>query len=350
MPDPRLGVVIVTFNAADVILDCLESLLASEAVALDIAIVDNASTDATLPLLRDWASGAKSYSPGEDIPFPLSPCPKPLALDGGANAGPHRLHLIETGINAGFAAGVNRGLVCLAAMAGLDRFWILNPDSVTPPRSAQAFASQPAPEQGFALMGGRVLYVDKPDTIQIDGGTINRKTGITGNIGLGASHAATPTPAPEAMDFITGASMVASRRFLDQAGLMPEDYFLYYEEVDWAMRRGPLPLLYCPGAIVYHRAGTAIGSATLDRIASPFSLYFKHRGRLHFMRRYFPQALAYAYAYSFAKAAQLLLKGYPVEAWTLLSASFGAAPSARIRARLSPEAAALAFPDHQKKP
>ena len=42
---------------------------------------------------------------------------------------------------------------------------------------------------------------------------------------------------------------------------MREDYFLYYEEVDWAMRRGSRPLRYCEGLRIYHRAGTAIGLA-----------------------------------------------------------------------------------------
>ena len=343
---PSLGVVIVAFNSADVILDCLESLLASEGVALHIVIVDNQSSDDTLAVLRHWADGTQPYAAAQDVPLPLPASAKPLSLTAEpASPGGHRLRLIEAGVNGGFAAGVNLGLAYLAGQPGIERFWVLNPDSVVAPASALAFATCPAPAEGFALIGGRVLYLDHPDTIQIDGGTINRRTGITGNIGLFAPHKTTSPPKPGQMDFITGASMVASRQFLDQAGPMPEDYFLYYEEVDWAMRRGDLPLLYCPGGIVYHRAGTAIGSAGIGRPASPFALYFKHRGRLRFMRRYFPAALPVAYAYSVAKAAQLLLKGFPKEAATLLGASFGRPPSPDIRARLAPEAARRAFPE-----
>ena len=339
-----LGVVIVTFNSANVILDCLESLLASHGVTLQIAVVDNGSTDGTVALLQDWAAGGQAYVAAADLPLTVIPSPKPLSLEGAA-ATPvgHRIKLLDTGLNAGFAAGVNRGLAWLAGQDGLDRFWVLNPDSVAAADTAAAFATCPAPQGGFALMGGRVLYLDHPETIQIDGGTINRRTGITGNLGLGAADRDTPAPQPGQMDFITGASMVVSRGFYDRAGPMPEEYFLYYEEVDWALRRGDLPLLYCPGAVVYHRAGTAIGSPAIGRPASPFSLYFKHRGRLMFMRRHFPQALPVAYAYSVAKALQLALKGYGPEARTLLSASFGRPPAPGIRARLSPEAARLAF-------
>jgi GT2 family glycosyltransferase len=160
---------------------------------------------------------------------------------------------------------------------------------------------------------------------------------------LGQPVATTPSPDPAKLDFITGASMVASRAFFEVAGLMPEEYFLYYEEVDWAMRRGGLPLAYCPEAIVYHRAGTAIGSPTLGRPASPFSLYFKHRGRIRFVRRHLRRSLPIALAYSAAKAVQLAVKGYGAEAWSVVSASLGLPPPKGVRARLSEEAARLAF-------
>ncbi len=341
-----LGVVVVAFNSADVILDCLESLLAQQDVVLHIVVVDNASDDGTLDLLRAWAAGDHAYAAPGDIPFDLRASAKPQTLHKTLpqeKQSHHTITVIDTGVNGGFAAGVNHGLKALAQLAEIDRFWVLNPDGVVPPGTAAEFARFAAPEGGFALMGGRVLYLDPPDQIQIDGGTINRATGVTGNINLGARHPAAPQPDPAQIDFITGASVVASRAFYEAAGPMPEDYFLYYEEVDWALRRGALPLVYCPGAILYHRAGTAIGSPTLGRPASPFSLYFKHRARLRFMRRYFPASVPAALAYSLAKSVQLLIKGYPVEARTLMGASLGRPPSPQIRARLSDKAAKLAF-------
>ncbi len=342
MPLPTLGVVIVAFNSSDVILDCLESLLASRGVRLRIVVVDNASTDGIPACLTDWASGRTPYIAPPDIPFALHPKPKPLSL-AEAETADADLMLLRAPVNGGFAAGVNLGLAHLAQQADLERFWVLNPDCVVTPGAALAFATHPAPDGGFALMGGRVTYLDPPDRIQIDGGTLNRRTGVTGNLGLGLPIATTPPPAPEAMDFITGASMVVSRAFYEAVGPMAENYFLYYEEVDWAMQRGALPLLICPEARVYHRAGTAIGSPTLERIASPFSQYFKHRGRMRFMRRFHPQALPWAWAYGLAKAAQYALKGHGTAAKALLAGCRDAPPPAGVRDRLSPEAARLAF-------
>ena len=339
---PLLGVVLVTFNSAEIILDCLESLLASGGVRLRIQVVDNASTDGTADLLRAWARGdSAARAPLGDLPFALEPSAKPLPLLtdlGAAGADGHAVALLETGENLGFAGGVNRGLAELARREGIERFWILNPDTVVPPDTARAFATHPVPEGGFALMGGRVLYLDRPDMIQIDGGTINRWTGITGNLNVLHSHAVTPPPTLDRLDFITGASMVASREFYRRVGPMREDYFLYYEEVDWALRRGELPLVHCPEAVAFHRAGTAIGSPKPDRPASPFSLYFKHRARMMFLRRFRPFSLPIGWFWSLLKAAQLGAKGFRPEAGALLAGSFGRPPPGDVRQRLSPAA------------
>lgn len=343
---PTLGVVIVSFNSADVILDCLESLLAAKGVALHVVVVDNASTDGTPEAIEAWAAGHAPYGAPRDLPFALAPAPKPLRLIApGAEPPPATpaITLIRAGVNGGFAAGVNLGLAELARHPGIDRFWVLNPDSVVPPDTPRAFASHSVPGNRFALMGGRVTYLDPPDMIQSDGGTINRLTGVTHNVNLGRGNAATSEPGADRLDFIPGSSMVASRQFYEAAGPLHEDYFLYYEEVDWALRRGDLPLVLCPGARIYHHAGTAIGSPTLARIAAPFSIYFLYRGRLRFVRRFFPLALPLAWAYALAKAGQIALRGYRAEARALIAACLGLPPPAAIRARLSPEAARLAF-------
>ena len=349
--DPALGVVLVSYHSGDVILDCLETLLAERGVRLAIVVVDNGSSDDTLERLRGWADGSEPWSVPSNLPFSLKPASKPvllrtpnapsLAIEG------HAVTLIETGRNGGFAAGVNAGLAHLAAEAAIDRFWILNPDSMVQPGTARIFATE-RPEGDFSLLGGRLLYLEdsariESGRIQMDGGIIDYRTGVTYNINQFATHSETPLPEPEAMDFITGASMVASRRFYEMAGPMPEEYFLYYEEVDWALQRGDMPLVICDGAVVWHQAGTSIGSAAPGRSASPFSQYFKHRNRIRFVRRYSPLGLPTAFAYSLAKAAQLFITGDRAGARALLRGAFGLPPTAEIRERLSPDAQALAF-------
>ena len=267
--------------------------------------------------------------------------PHEVTVPGPVPAAPS-ITLLHAGVNGGYAAGVNAGLACLAAIPGLDRFWILNPDSAVPPGTARAFATE-GDAARFSLMGGRVNYLETPDVIQIDGGNVVWATGVTTNVNQGRSHRASPPPDPARMDFITGASMVATRAFYDRAGPMTEDYFLYYEEVDWAMKRGDLPLAYCPGGIIYHRAGTSIGSPTLHRFASPLSLYFKHRNRLWFLKRHAPARVVTAHVFTVVKSLQTWLKGYRHEAWVTMSASFGGRPTPDVTARVAADAADRAF-------
>lgn len=289
-----LGVVIVTYNARSIIRDCLESLLSSP-TNLKVVVVDNASTDDTLGVIAAWAAGTDGYRFWANLPGVTACVPKPF---------PH-LTTIAAAQNGGFATGVNIGLRHLLADTSLDRFWILNPDTIVPPETPQNIASAPA---GFSLLGGRILYAEPPYNIQIDAGTLNRWTGVTGNLNLGAAHD-TDRPDMRHADFISGAHMVASRKFIEAAGLMPEDYFLYYEEVDWAQRRGDLPLRFCPNAAIYHRAGASIGSPTLTTAASAMSVYYKHRARLRFLRSHCPWARPTAYAYGLVKAAQFAAQG-----------------------------------------
>jgi GT2 family glycosyltransferase len=360
MTEPALGVVIVSFNSSDVILDCLESLLAAGGVRLAITVVDNASTDGTPAFLRDWAAGRRPYSPPKDMPISISPAQKPISLlgmedvplklsSGGMPTKSHTLTLIETGVNGGFAAGVNRGLAYLYRNPEIGRFWILNPDGISAPDTPRLFATAPGPDKAaggsdsFALMGGRVLYLDgSNDVIQTDGGTI-RRTGVSASRNMRRHHPETPEPDPASLDFLSGASLVASRTFYETVGPMCEDYFLYYEEVDWACRRGALPLAWAKGAIIWHRAGTSIGSGRPTRAPSDFSLYFLHRARMRFVRRYFPWNLPVALALSVYKAGGLAWRGHSAAGRAVMAGSLGMGPPVTVRARLSEQAQRLAF-------
>lgn len=328
--DSPIGVVIVAFNSADVIAGCLNSLLALDGGVPAIVVVDNASTDDTVAVLKDWART-------RPVPVYLT------EVDGGAGAAKADVVLIRSMVNRGFAGGVNMGLAVLAAVPGIAHFWVLNPDAYVDPGAGRAILAMAAREPGYGLMGGRVRYAEPPQRVQIDGGKINRWTGVTGNVNLGREADAAPLPKGADLDFIMGANMVASRRFYETVGPLREDYFLYYEEADWALRRGDLPLVVAPGFVVFHHAGTAIGSPTLERIASPFSFWFKYRSRMLFMRRFNPAGLPVAMLYATLKALQLIAKGAWPQAAAILRAVWGLPAPKSVRDRLSRDAARIAF-------
>ena len=82
-------------------------------------------------------------------------------------------------------------------------------------------------------------------------------------------------------DFAHGAAMLVKRAVVEQVGLLPELYFLYYEELDWCcrIRQAGYKIYYQPSALVYHKE-----SVTVDRESS-LKLYYQIRNWILFMRR-----------------------------------------------------------------
>ena len=332
-PDrPPLGVAIVAFNSADIIVGCLDSLFASRGAELRVVVTDNASSDDTVDAIRGWAARRGR----EDAAFHFTELPADTAAPASAD-----LTLLRSGFNGGYAHGVNAGLRLLLRDPAIDLFWVLNPDCEVTPEAAARYLAHGA-DGAFALMCGRTIYKEAPDRIQTDGGRIDRWTGVCSAANLGLPPATTPMPQARELDFIPGSNAVATRTFIERAGLMSEDYFLYYEEVDWAFRRGQLPLRIVDDVVVYHYGGTAIGSGSATRRASPFANYFNYRNRIRFLARHRPMAVPIGLAYAVAKALQLLLlKRAASEARALVAGAFGLAPPAAVRERIAPGPARL---------
>lgn len=325
-----LAVAITTFQSEDVITDCLQSLLECRDDIAKVVVVDNASHDRTREVIREWASAHSAQ---------VSFSERAVGETGDPAAW---LTLLNSPVNAGFAYATNRGLEALLADPEISLFWVLNPDCKVLPETPRHYIEKGA-DQNFSLMGGRTLFEHQADTIQTDGGTVSLVTGVCGSVNSGKAAAQTPLPKAGELDFITGANCVASRLFLETKGLMEEDYFLYYEEVDWAFRRGDLPLRVADEAAVRHHGGTSIGTGSVFRRPTPFANYFNYRNRIRFLRRHKPAGVVPAFLYALAKSVQLFLIGAPGEARAVLAGLLGARPPAEVAARLSPEARSLAF-------
>ena len=86
---------------------------------------------------------------------------------------------------------------------------------------------------------------------------------------------------PHSTPYAHGAAMMVKREAIERAGLMPEDYFLYYEELDWSMmiRRAGYQIWYEPAATIYHKESQATGQN------SPLRTYYITRNRLLFVKR-----------------------------------------------------------------
>lgn len=327
----KIGVIIVSYQSSDVLGECLASLANSTHGALHLVVCDNASPDQSRELVRGFA-----VDTGLDFAeFGSSELP--------AVTEPGNLTLITSSENLGYAGAVNLGLDFLMASRDIDHFWVLNPDSVVEPGTATAYATKIAQTDRYALMGGRTLYFGENGMIQSDGGRVNRWTGICSNVNVGRNRSDTAMPDADDLDFLSGANLIASREFVVAAGKMRDDYFLYYEEVDWAFRRGDLPLVLCPEAVIYHHAGTAIGSGTTRRRPSGFANYFNYRNRAWFIRHFHPMAAPVAYLYSFLKVLRLLSLGAREEAAGAWRGLNNQRPPKSVADRVDPSAHKYAF-------
>lgn len=298
---PLLGVVIVNFRGAGDTIECLESLLRSP-LPMKIVVVENGSGDDSADRLRAWAAGQLNAVPESTdmAAFSAPPVAKPVPLveigdpAGGGPVAP--LTLITSATNLGFAGGNNLGLRHLLRDGQLKHFWLLNNDTVVAPDAAMGLLSRMMATPRVGMCGTVVRHYWAPDRIQaLNGSSYNIFTG--NGRSLGGEQPATikysPQDVADATDFVLGASLAVSRNFLSDVGLMEEGYFLYFEEIDWAVRNRRLgsqayETAFAHGATVFHKAGRSIGSGSARSKRSAFADYWLARSRLRFTLRHYP--------------------------------------------------------------
>jgi len=195
-----------------------------------------------------------------------------------------QVKVIRSKENLGFAGGNNLGI---KAAHGKYLFFINN-DTILrwKMEDVRGKMFQPlikrlesSPKVGMVSPKIRFTWGDNP--IQFAGyTTLSRITMRNRAIGCGeADHgqynSAHPTP------YAHGAAMMVKREVIEKAGMMPECYFLYYEELDWSMmiRQAGYDIWYEPAMTIYHKESQATGQQ------SPLRTYYITRNRLLFVKR-----------------------------------------------------------------
>jgi len=246
---------VVTWNSAGRVAECLDSLR-EPGVRVETVVVDNASADGTLAVVRSASPGAR---------------------------------VIETGSNLGFAAAANRGI-----RAGTGAFvLLLNPDARLLPgslaRLREALAGRPGGwAAGPAILDGRgrprrtdlrfprfrdllaqALFLDRLFPPGRPAGRGRRGGGGPGD--------------PVRVDWLPGCCVLLRRSALDRAGLLDERYFLYFEETDWFRRVAAAggAAYWCPEAEAVHHGG-GVGHFDEHRVL-PY-----HRSLLLYWARHHP--------------------------------------------------------------
>jgi N-acetylglucosaminyl-diphospho-decaprenol L-rhamnosyltransferase len=112
------------------------------------------------------------------------------------------------------------------------------------------------------------------------------------------------------MDSPAGPSMYVTRECIEKIGLMDDSFFLYWEEVDWAIRaKEACGIGYAHRSVVPHAVGSSTGSGGGRAGRSAFSVYLYNRNKLHFVRRNHPRWLVWTVLVSFLRSGEFLAAG-----------------------------------------
>lgn len=312
-------VIVLNWNGAADTIACAQSILALEGLPFRLVICDNASADDSIDVIRDWASRAGDRS---------SPCLLELANDRLAwqHANPTEgvVVLIQTGSNLGYAGGNNVGIRYALERGDADFVWILNNDTTVSPNSLHTLVTKARSDPSFGIVGSTLLYHYRSDRVQVLGGCrFSAWTTTISPVGWGKT-AAEVTAVSELevesqLDYVTGASMLVSKAFLEDVGLMQEDYFLYFEEIDWAERgrrstTRQWKLGYARDSTVFHKVGASAGTG-----ASKSSTRYLYTSKIRFMKRFFPARLPITLLMVFMQAIKSLFTVGPGHALVILS-------------------------------
>jgi GT2 family glycosyltransferase len=324
---------VLNWNGWGHTLACLETLLRLSTPGLRMIVVDNGSTDGSMDRIRDWAEGRLDALPEREPLRWLShpPVPKPILYrliddanpDQQVTLAPYPLVLIRADRNLGYSAANNLGLRHAMAQRDCNAVWLLNNDILAHPDALDALLAR-LQDPGIGLCGSTVLYHDAPDRIQCQAGArFCRLAAVSRLIGKdrGADEPLPATLVERQLDHLYGASMLVTRNFIQAAGPLPEQYFLYYEEMDWMQRAGSgFVAGYAPASRIYHHKGASAGTGTRRTGRSASADYYLARSRLRFTRAHMPGALPLVLLLLLAEAGVELVRGHGSRVRTLLRA------------------------------
>ena len=217
-----------------------------------------------------------------------------LVVDNGSTdgsvAGLHELFpdlkIIETGANLGYAGGNNVGIETALAH-GAEFIWLLNNDTTVDPAALGELvaALQARPKAGIA--GSKILYSSQPDVLWFAGGEVSARWGYARHRGLNETDIGQYENVGPC-DFITGCSLLIRSNVVTQIGLMREDYFLYWEDVDWNVRAAAAgwESLFVPTSRVRHKVSGSSKDAAGRMNAKPCR--YEMRNRILFHKRHRP--------------------------------------------------------------
>ena len=247
-PECELSIITINYNGLKDTCALIESIPFND--KMEVIVVDNASDDQEAEQISNR--------------FPL-------------------VKVIKSDKNLGFAGGNNLGI---KASKGKYLF-LINNDTYFKDFNIHALIDRLNSDQNIGIVCPKIKFAWSPQPIQFAGYTpLSNITIRNQAIGFGEEdHGQYDTA--HLTPYAHGAAMLIKREAIDKVGLMPECYFLYYEELDWSMMftHAGYQIWYEPKCTVFHEESQATGQN------SPLRTYYITRNRLLLVKRNYHGAI-----------------------------------------------------------
>lgn len=288
MNDEAVLAAVINWNGWRDTVACVESMRALSGPPVDLLICDNGSTDDSHQQLCAWA---RSVFGADESRQDLDEQGQLVTFypEAGWPASPLRsIHLVRLARNFGYAGAINRCIAWGRQALAPSAYWLLNNDIALDPQALAHLVSAIRSRRNIGICGSVLLEWDGPKQVQAIGGIFHRM------LGIGSHLKQLPADIPPdeevffGIDYPVGASLLVTREFIEAVGPMDEDYFLYYEEMDWAERgraKGFRPAVALRSEL-RHKEGASTGSVGGVRHKSMLSEYYSVVNRLRFTRKF----------------------------------------------------------------
>ena len=263
MKNKLVYIIILNWNGWRDTLECVESCLKLTYNNYCILLVDNGSSDNSETILRER--------------FPDIP-------------------IIQTGSNLGFAGGNNIG-IRHALEHGSDYIWLLNNDAIVASDALSELVTVADSEENAGIVGSKIYYHQEPMKLWFAGGVWRTNKSYATHRGQNEEDIGQYDVICE-VDYISGCSLLIKSKVVEKVGLMKDDYFLYWEEVDWnaSVAEHGWKNYYVPNSIVWHKVSASIGKRSY--LANRYYI----RNCLLFFQRHEPQRLFSLFCYIYYDA------------------------------------------------
>ena len=200
------------------------------------------------------------------------------------------------------------GIKYALSQSNCNFLWVLNNDTVIDKTSLTKqinFYTNKSKNEKVGFIGVKTMSYHNPEIIQNVGGIFNKLTKFPEWIGRGEEDRGQYDNKELVINHIQGSSMFFHPSLIDATGLMPEDYFLYFEDTDWCVKaaRAGYVNRVCTSATIYHKQGVSTGINYIDDAKALQNKHYFYRNLLKFYKRFFKPYLPAAYLFLLKKRA-----------------------------------------------